>query len=53
MIDRYDLFTISRDNDQDNYVYAGIEKDESGDYVKYEDMVELLTTLGYNIEDLS
>lgn len=52
MIDRYDLFTMW-DYDQDNYVYAEIEKDEGGDYVKYKDMVELLATLGYNIEDLS
>lgn len=50
MIDRYDLFTVW---DYYDYVSTEIEKDESGDYVKYEDMVELLATLGYNIEDLS
>lgn len=47
MIDRYGEI-------HDPMFYEGyVEKKEDGEYVLYEDMVELLATLGYNIEDLS
>lgn len=47
MIDRYDQ--VGDEECCGRY----LEKDSQGEYVLYNDMVELLATLGYNIEDLS
>lgn len=47
MITRYDEVW---DEDEEEFM---IQKSGTGEYVLYDDMVELLATLGYNIEDLS